>query len=153
MNSFLDHDFAISQIFSPIVMTYFERFCVGQDEVILVMLGSQPTASAVEGYAKESLKLPPVTGTRSEDVGMFRCFFISHVAHWRSCFHSPSQLPDIDAAFFGCCMLFEFSDYQVCAIGMWQAESESLRTALHQHGTFGTKQQGQLGLVYIRDLR
>jgi len=35
-----------------------------EDEVILVMLGSQPTASAVEGYAKESLKLPPVTGTR-----------------------------------------------------------------------------------------
>lgn len=29
-----------------------------QDEVILVMLGSQPTASAVKAYAKESLKLP-----------------------------------------------------------------------------------------------
>ena len=28
------------------------------DEVILVMLGSQPTASAVKAYAKESLKLP-----------------------------------------------------------------------------------------------
>ncbi len=83
-------------------MTYFQRFSqilcpffacsslsaaswypldsVGQDEVILVMLGSQPTASAVEGYAKESLKLPPVTGTRSEDVGMFRCFFVAHIA-------------------------------------------------------------------------
>ena len=90
------------RFFSTVVMTYFQRFSqilcpffacsslsaaswypldsVGQDEVILVMLGSQPTASAVEGYAKESLKLPPVTGTRSEDVGMFRCFFVAHIA-------------------------------------------------------------------------
>eukprot|EP00435_Cladocopium_sp_Y103_P051519 s1358_g16.t1 len=46
----LEEDF-LTQLGNPLLLR-------PQDQVILVMLGSQPTASAVEGYARASLTLP-----------------------------------------------------------------------------------------------
>lgn len=52
----LEEDF-LRQLGNPLLLQ-------PQDEVILVMLGSQPTASAVEGYARASLSLPKLESAK-----------------------------------------------------------------------------------------